>query len=162
MTAPQGTRRELCHATGDRSQVVPALEHRTSGGLAGSAEAPNLAWLVTMLGQLSICTGGFFGAASWSPFADALWDVLHATVAGLAARVRDVAQEFGRLFDVRPIFVNKEAPTALLNNSGHAYELFGRPETPVKQVIKWIAGWLVEGKDILGKPTHFEVRDGKY
>lgn len=77
-------------------------------------------------------------------------------------RVREVAEEFGQLFGVRPAFVNKEAPTALLNNSSHAFELLGRPKTPVKQVIKWIAGWLAEGKDILGKPTHFEVRNGKY
>ena len=76
--------------------------------------------------------------------------------------VREVAEEFGKLFHIKPGFVNKESLTALLNNSSHAYELFGKPKTPVKQVIKWIAGWLAEGKDILGKPTHFEVRDGKY
>jgi nucleoside-diphosphate-sugar epimerase len=76
--------------------------------------------------------------------------------------VREVAEEFGRLFGIKPVFINKEAPTALLNNPGHVFELLGRPKTPVKQVVKWIAGWLEEGKDILGKPTHFEVRDGKY
>jgi nucleoside-diphosphate-sugar epimerase len=76
--------------------------------------------------------------------------------------VRDVAEEFGQLFGVKPVFVNKEASTALLSNSNHAYELFGHPKTPVKQVINWIAKWLDEEKRILGKPTHFEVRDGKY
>jgi nucleoside-diphosphate-sugar epimerase len=75
---------------------------------------------------------------------------------------RDVAGEFGQLFGTRPVFVNKETPTALLNNSGYAYELFGHPKTPVKQIIKWIAEWLAEEKRILDKPTHFEVRDGKY
>jgi nucleoside-diphosphate-sugar epimerase len=76
--------------------------------------------------------------------------------------VRDVAEEFGRLFGTRPVFVNKEASNALLNNSSHAFELFGLPKTPVKQIIKWIAEWLTEKKRILDKPTHFEVRDGKY
>jgi hypothetical protein len=76
--------------------------------------------------------------------------------------VRDVAEEFGRLFSVKPEFINSEAPTALLNNSSHAYDLFGKPKTPVIQVIKWIAAWLEDEKRILGKPTHFEVRDGKY
>jgi nucleoside-diphosphate-sugar epimerase len=76
--------------------------------------------------------------------------------------VRDVAEEFGRLFGLKPEFINSEAPTALLNNSSHAYDLLGKPKTPVKQVIKWIAAWLEEDKRILGKPTHFEVRDGKY
>ena len=76
--------------------------------------------------------------------------------------VKEVAEEFGQLFGVKVRFENREAPTALLNNSKHAYELFGQPKVPVKQVIKWIAGWLEEDKTILGKPTHFEVRDGKY
>jgi nucleoside-diphosphate-sugar epimerase len=76
--------------------------------------------------------------------------------------VRDVAEQFGKLFGVEVTFSNSEAPTALLNNSNHAFELFGKPKTPVSQVIKWIAGWLSEDKTILGKPTHFEVRDGKY
>ena len=76
--------------------------------------------------------------------------------------VRDVAKEFGQLFGVKPAFVNKESSTALISNSNHAYELFGHPEMPVKQIINWIAKWLDEEKRILGKPTHFEVRDGKY
>jgi nucleoside-diphosphate-sugar epimerase len=76
--------------------------------------------------------------------------------------VRNVAEEFGCLFGVKPEFINREAPTALLNNSSLAYELFGKPGTPVKQIIKWIAEWLKDEKRILGKPTHFEVRDGKY
>jgi len=40
--------------------------------------------------------------------------------------------------------------------------LFGRPKVSTSQIIKWIAGWMEEGKALLGKPTHYEVRDGKY
>ena len=76
--------------------------------------------------------------------------------------VKDVAEEFGHLMGTKVSFSGAEAPTALLNNSNHAFELFGKPKVPVQQVIKWIAGWLNEDKSILGKPTHFEVRDGKY
>jgi hypothetical protein len=76
--------------------------------------------------------------------------------------VRETATEFGKLFGVTPAFENKEAPTALLNNSEYAYSLFGKPVTPASQVIKWIAQWMNEEKGLLGKPTHFEVRDGKY
>jgi nucleoside-diphosphate-sugar epimerase len=76
--------------------------------------------------------------------------------------IREVAKEFGKLFGVSPILINKEERTALLNNSEQAFGLFGRPKVPVNQVIKWIAGWLKEDKKLLGKPTHFEVRDGKY
>jgi nucleoside-diphosphate-sugar epimerase len=76
--------------------------------------------------------------------------------------VREVAIEFGKLFGVKPILVNKEAKTALLSNSDQAFGLFGHPKVPIKQVMKWIAEWMKEEKGLLGKPTHFEVRDGKY
>jgi hypothetical protein len=29
-------------------------------------------------------------------------------------------------------------------------------------MIAWIADWICRGGETLGKPTHFEVRDGKY
>lgn len=76
--------------------------------------------------------------------------------------VREVAIEFGKLFGVEPKLVNQEAKTALLSNSELAYSIFGRPKTPISQVIKWIAVWISEDKKLLGKPTHYEVRDGKY
>jgi nucleoside-diphosphate-sugar epimerase len=76
--------------------------------------------------------------------------------------VREVASEFGKLFNTEPAFVNKEAGTALLNNSEQAFQLFGRPKVSTSQVIKWISHWISKGGTLLGKPTHFEVRDGKY
>ncbi len=76
--------------------------------------------------------------------------------------VREVAQQFGKLFGVEPKFINEEAKTALLNNSGMAYNLFGHPKISTEQVINWTADWLKKDKKILGKPTHFEARDGKY
>ena len=76
--------------------------------------------------------------------------------------VHEVALEFGKLFNITPEFFNEEAKTALLNNAEQAFQLFGRPKVSTQQIIKWIADWLGEGKDILGKPTHYEVRDGKY
>ena len=76
--------------------------------------------------------------------------------------VREVALKFGELFDTKPEFFNKEADTALLSNSEQAFSLFGKPKVPIYNVIKWIADWLKEDGKLLGKPTHFEVRDGKY
>ena len=76
--------------------------------------------------------------------------------------VRDVAGEFGKLFGVEPKLVGREAETALLSNSERAYGLYGEPKMPVGTVIKWIAEWMKEEGRLLGKPTHFEVRDGKY
>lgn len=76
--------------------------------------------------------------------------------------VREIAQEFGKLFGVEPKLVGEEAQTALLSNSENAYSLYGKPKVPISQVIKWIADWMMADKKLLGKPTHFEVRDGKY
>lgn len=76
--------------------------------------------------------------------------------------VRDVALEFGKLFGVIPRFINTEAETALLSNSAEAFKLFGRPNVPVSRIIEWTAGWLNDGGKLLGKPTHFEIRNGTY
>ena len=76
--------------------------------------------------------------------------------------VREVAIEFGKLFNTEPEFVNEEAKTALLNNSEQAFQLFGRPKVSTRRIIEWITEWINQGGDMLGKPTHYEVRDGKY
>lgn len=76
--------------------------------------------------------------------------------------VKEVAIEFGKLFGNEPQFVGEEAQTALLSNSKKAYSLFGEPEIPINKVIGWVARWMNEDKKLLDKPTHFEVRDGKY
>ncbi len=76
--------------------------------------------------------------------------------------VREVAEEFGKLFGIEPKLVNKESKTALLSNSELVYSIFGRPKMPINQVINWISGWIGDDKRLLGKPTHYEVRDGKY
>jgi nucleoside-diphosphate-sugar epimerase len=76
--------------------------------------------------------------------------------------VREVALAFGKLLGTTPELVNEEAQTALLNNAALAFRLFGRPRVSIQQVIRWIAAWISEGGELLGKPTHYEVRDGKY
>ncbi|MDP2334891.1 MAG: NAD(P)-dependent oxidoreductase [Bacteroidota bacterium] len=76
--------------------------------------------------------------------------------------VRNVASEFGKLFGVEPKLVGEEAKTALLSNSGLAFSLFGKPRVPIQKVIQWTVRWMEEDRKLLGKPTHFETRDGKY
>jgi hypothetical protein len=50
----------------------------------------------------------------------------------------------------------------LLNNAARCFRLFGYPSVPVEQMIEWIAHWIKSGGTNLGKPTHFETRDGKF
>ncbi len=76
--------------------------------------------------------------------------------------VRKVAEDFGKLFGKKVRFRGKEAPTALLNNPSKAIGLYGKPKVPVEKIMEWTAGWIKNEHKLLGKPTHFEVRDGKY
>jgi dTDP-4-dehydrorhamnose reductase len=77
-------------------------------------------------------------------------------------RVRDLAAIFGQRFGKPVQIVGEEAPTALLNNAALCHRLFGPPRVPVSEVIDLLAGWLEHGGRSLGKPTHFENREGKY
>lgn len=76
--------------------------------------------------------------------------------------IREVAKEFGKLMNKKVSFMETETETALLVNVKEAQKLFGKPKVNVKRVIKWTANWLMNDGETLGKPTHFEVRDGKY
>lgn len=76
--------------------------------------------------------------------------------------VRQLALEFGQRFGIEPILIGEEEPTALLNNASRCHQLFGLPEVTVEQMIDWIASWIRAGGTLWDKPTHFEVRDGKF
>jgi len=76
--------------------------------------------------------------------------------------VRDVALQFGKYFNIQPEFTGEEAQTALLSNAGESFHLFGRPKVSAETLIGWIADWISHEGRLLNKPTHFEVRDGKY
>jgi nucleoside-diphosphate-sugar epimerase len=76
--------------------------------------------------------------------------------------VRKVAQEFGRLLDQPVQFTGQENADAILSNAQRSLQLFGPPRIGEDQMIRWIADWIRRGGDTLGKPTHFEVRDGRF
>ena len=76
--------------------------------------------------------------------------------------VRYLALRFGALFNKPPRFEGEEAVTALLSNASQCHRLFGYPRVSLEQMIEWIAEWVRIGGTTLRKPTHFEVRDGKF
>jgi nucleoside-diphosphate-sugar epimerase len=76
--------------------------------------------------------------------------------------VRRVAEQFGRLLGKPVTFHGSEGADALLSNAQRSHQLFGYPRVGAAQLIEWIADWIRRGGASLGKPTHFEVRDGKY
>ncbi|QDU39142.1 hypothetical protein Mal4_34770 [Maioricimonas rarisocia] len=77
-------------------------------------------------------------------------------------RVRDVCERLGELLG-RPVrFTGEEHEDALLNNAAAADALWGPPRVPVDELLTGIATWVRRGGERLGKPTHFEVRDGAF
>lgn len=76
--------------------------------------------------------------------------------------VRYLANAFGQRFGREVSFVGEEAPLAWLSNASKSHGLFGRPDVSVDQMAAWIADWLEQGGELLGKPTHFENREGKF
>jgi nucleoside-diphosphate-sugar epimerase len=76
--------------------------------------------------------------------------------------VRWLAQRFGVLLGREPCLDGTEGPHALLSNAGRAFARFGYPSVPVETLMGWVADWVARGGRTLGKPTKFEVRDGRF
>ncbi|MDP6566713.1 MAG: NAD-dependent epimerase/dehydratase family protein [Alphaproteobacteria bacterium] len=76
--------------------------------------------------------------------------------------IRWLAQAFGKRFGKEPILRGQEATSAWLSNCGLAAKLFGYPLVPLSGMIDWTADWIANDRGSLGKPTHFEARDGQY
>jgi nucleoside-diphosphate-sugar epimerase len=77
-------------------------------------------------------------------------------------RVRDLGEAFARRLGREARFVGTEAPTAWLADAREAERLFGPPETPLAEMIERTAAHLEAGGALLGKPTHFEARSGRF
>jgi nucleoside-diphosphate-sugar epimerase len=77
-------------------------------------------------------------------------------------RVRDLAARLGALLGRDPVIVGTEQPTAWLTDTSQAMKLFGPPIVDTEQLIAWTADWVARSMPSLGKPTKYEVRDGRY
>jgi hypothetical protein len=76
--------------------------------------------------------------------------------------VRWLAESFAKRFGKKAVITGEEAPTAWLNNAAEAARLFGYPRISLASMMDWVADWVSRSGRSLGKPTHFEVRDGTY
>lgn len=78
------------------------------------------------------------------------------------ARIRAVAEAFGREFAIAPVFTGSELPTAWHNDTSQAARLFGRPTVDLATMIRWNAAWLRQDLPVYDKPTRYEQREGRF
>ena len=77
-------------------------------------------------------------------------------------RVHDLAEALSKRLGSAVRFVGREQPTAWLSNASQSHQLFGAPPTSLDSMLDAVVAWLQAGGRLLGKPTHFQVRDGAY
>ena len=81
---------------------------------------------------------------------------------GETLSVRALATELGSRLETAPRFAGVEADDALLSNTSRFRRTLGDPEMPLDTMLDWVADWVRAGRPLLGKPTHFETRDGSF
>jgi nucleoside-diphosphate-sugar epimerase len=76
--------------------------------------------------------------------------------------VRDIARALAARLGRDVAFDGREADDALLSNTAKLRALLGEGETSLDTMLDWTAEWARAGRPLLGKPTHFETRDGAF
>jgi nucleoside-diphosphate-sugar epimerase len=115
------------------------------------------------MGYLNTIWQGDANAMTLQAFDHAASPPLPLNITGLEnLSVRKVCEQFGARMKKPVKFTGVEAPTALLSNASLSRRLFGPPRVSIEQLMAWIADWVMRGGPSLGKPTHFESRDGKF
>lgn len=78
------------------------------------------------------------------------------------ASVEKTALQLGALMGKEVVFKGVPGNLCYLNNSAQMCRRFGYPNVSLEQMIRWQADWIRNGGISIGKPTHFEVNNGKF
>ncbi|SCE46251.1 Nucleoside-diphosphate-sugar epimerase [Streptomyces sp. DfronAA-171] len=78
------------------------------------------------------------------------------------ASVRRLAALLAEEFGTEAAYAGTESGTALLSDASRCHALFGYPGVPLRTLVGWQAEWLRRGLPLSGKPTKFQVRDGRF
>lgn len=76
--------------------------------------------------------------------------------------VKELAEDLGRHLNKSVRFTGIPCETALLSDATALTQRLGVPKVPIEKVIKWTSEWLLSGGSVLGRPTKFQVRDGRF
>ena len=84
-------------------------------------------------------------------------------VAGTSTlRVAELARALGERLGIAPELVGTERDDALLSDASRMADVLDEPLLPLDTLLDWIAAWIRDGGRLLGKPTSFERRDGRF
>ena len=76
--------------------------------------------------------------------------------------VRALAEWFATRFGCVPRFSGAEREDALLSDTSRMRATFAAPEMSVERMLQRVADWIEGVGPLLGKPTRFEARDGRF
>lgn len=77
-------------------------------------------------------------------------------------RVRDLAEALASRLGRTARFSGAEADDALLSDTTRMRRDLSPPEMPLETMLDWVADWVRHVRPLLGRPTHFETRDGAF
>ena len=72
------------------------------------------------------------------------------------------AKIMGEIMNKEVKFAGTSGELNYLNDSSKMCELFGYPRMSLSEMIRLQAQWIADGGISIGKPTHFEVNNGKF
>jgi len=77
-------------------------------------------------------------------------------------RIADLARALGERLGIDPVLAGAEGTDALLSDASRMRELLDHTPLPADTLLDWVAGWVRAGGPLLGKPTSYEKRDGRF
>lgn len=83
-------------------------------------------------------------------------------VTGAIVPVRRIAEAVGAAIGKSVHFEGVEAAEALIASTAKLNALLPYKAMPLSQLCEWAAAWVSSGARLLGKPTKYDVRDGKF
>jgi nucleoside-diphosphate-sugar epimerase len=76
--------------------------------------------------------------------------------------VEEAALDMGRLMGREVFFTGEPGDRCYLSDASKMARLLGRPKMPLDDMIRLQAQWIMNGGVSIGKPTHFEVSNGRF
>ena len=112
---------------------------------------------------VNIIWQGYANAVAIAAFSQCTSPAAILNLTGLETlRVRELATELGKRLGIEPTFREPAGIKSLLSDASRCHQLFGAPELTTADLLDMTCQWLRHGGRTLGKPTKFQVQDGKF